>query len=177
MTWIDIILLIIIASLVIHGIIIGLVRSIFHIVGIILGYLLAINFSGSIGLPKFLAFLLIFVVAVVIVTILGRIISKLIHITPLGGIDRILGGLLGFLKGFIIAFVFLILLLLAKKSNRILYKSDIAHWVLKGGLTATQVLPQNWYNWIEEIVTKRELALMEHNKVQTIPYEDYHLPL
>ncbi|GAH09084.1 unnamed protein product, partial [marine sediment metagenome] len=37
--------------------------------------------------------------------------------------------------------------------------------------------PQKWYDWIEEIVTKRELVLMEHQDVFKIYHEDYHLPL
>lgn len=177
MTWIDIIVLIIVVSLIIHGIIIGLVRGVFDIVGIFLGYITAINFSDVIRIPRFLAFLLLFVIVVIVVSLAGRIISKVIHITPIGGLDRILGGFLGFIKGFIISFVFLIVLLLLKKSNDVLYKSEIAHWVIRGGLTTSQVLPQKWYDWIEEIVTKRELVLMEHQDVFKIYYEDYHLPL
>ena len=111
-------LIIIVLGLLIHGIIIGLVRGVFDFVGIILGYLLAINYSETIKIPKFLAFILIFVTVIILVAILGRIISKSIHVTPLGFIDRILGGLLGFLKGFIVCFVFLIIILLFQKANK-----------------------------------------------------------
>jgi len=167
-TWIDITLLIIILCLVIHGIAIGLVRGIFDIVGIIIGYLLAINFSEAIKIPKFLSFLLIFIIVTIAISLLGRAVSKFIHITPLDIIDRILGGLLGFLKGFVICFIFLIVVLLFQRANRVIYKSEIAPWVLRGGLTTSRVLPRRWYLWIEEVVTRREL-------VQN--YEDYHLPL
>ncbi len=158
MTWIDIVLVIILIILVLHGIMIGLIRGIFDIVGIVLGYILAINYSGALGIPKFLAFLLIFIVVVVGVSVLGRIISKLIHVTLLGSIDRLLGGLLGFLKGFIICFVFLIILFLLQKSNRVYLKSVVAPWIIKGGLRASQILPNIWYKRIEEITTKRELV-------------------
>lgn len=161
-------LIIIISGLVVHGIIIGLIRGIFDIVGIILGYILAISYSATIKIPKFLAFLLIFVIVAVVISILGRIISKLIHITPLGLMDRLFGGLLGFLKGLIICFVFLIIILLLQKANKVIYKSEIAPLILTSGLTASRVLPQKWYNWIEELVMKREL-------VQN--YEDYHFSL
>jgi len=158
MTWIDIVLVIILIVLVLHGIMIGLIRGIFDIAGIILGYLLAINFSGALKIPNFLAFLLIFIVVVVAISILGRVISKVIHITLLGSIDRLLGGLLGFLKGFIICFVFLIVLLLLQRSNRVLLKSAIAPWVVRGGLKASQILPKIWYERIKEITTERELV-------------------
>lgn len=168
MTWIDIILLIIFLALLIHGIIIGLVRGVFDIAGIIIGYLLAINFSSAIKIPKFLSFLIIFVITVVAVSLLGRAVSKLVHITPLGLVDRILGGLLGFIKGLIVCFIFLIIVLLFQRANRIIYRSEIAPWVLKGGLTMSRALPRKWYLWIEEVVTKRELVQDD---------EDYYLSL
>ncbi len=162
MLWIDIGLIVIILGLVIHGIIIGLIRGIFDIAGIILGYLLAINYSDALRIPEFLAFFLIFIIVAVIVSILGRVISKLIHITPLGLLDRIFGGLFGFLKGFIVCFVFLIILLLLHGENRTIYRSEIVHWVIKGGLTMSQVLPKKWYDWIEDVTTERELV--KHNE-------------
>ena len=168
MTWIDIILLTIIICLIIHGILIGLIRGLFDIVAITIGYILAINFSDAIRIPKYLAFLLIFVIAVIVVSILGRLLSKLIRVTPLGVADRILGGVLGFLKGFIVGFIFLIIILLLQKENRILYKSMIAHRVIKVGLTASQVLPAKWYKWIEKVITQRAIVLDN---------EDYHLYL
>lgn len=166
MTWIDIVLIIIIVGLVIHGIIIGLVRGIFDIIGIIAGYILAVSYSAAMEIPKILAFILIFVIVVIVISILGRIISKMIHVTPLGFIDRIFGGILGFLKAFIVCFVFLIVLLLLQKSNKVIYKSEIAHQVIKSGLVMSRVLPQKWYDWVEEVVTKRELVQNNESKFQ-----------
>jgi uncharacterized membrane protein required for colicin V production len=165
-----VILLIIIGGLVIHGIIIGLVRGVFDIVGIIIGYVMALNYSSAIHLPRFLAFFLIFIIVVVAVSLSGRIISKVIHITLLGGVDRILGGVLGFLKGMIIGFIFLIIVLLVGKSNDVIHGSEIAPWVIRGGLTVSRVLPHPLYEWIEGVVTKRELVFMMY-------YEDRHIPL
>ncbi len=168
MTWIDIIIIIIILALTIHGIIIGLIRGMFDILGIIVGYILAVQYSGLMEIPRFLAFLLIFIIVVIIVSILGRIISKVIHATPFGFVDRILGGFVGLLKGLIICFVFLIVLLLIRKENKTLYRSEIAPFIIRGGLIMSQVLPQKWYDWIEEVTTERKLV---HR------YEDYHFPL
>lgn len=168
MAWVDIVLIIVLTILALHGLLIGIIRSVFDIIGILIGYVLAVSFSGSVGIPRFLAFLLIFVLIVVAVHILGRIISKAIRTTPLGTIDRILGGLLGLFKGLVVCFVFLLVLLLLQKSNKAIYKSAIAPEILKGGLIASQVLPDKWYNWIEDVVTKRELVQ---------GYEDYHISL
>jgi len=168
MAWVDIVLIVVLTILALHGLLIGIIRSVFDIIGILMGYVLAVSFSGSVGIPRFLAFLLIFVLIVVAVHILGRIISKAIRTTPLGTIDRILGGLLGLFKGLVVCFVFLLVLLLLQKSNKAVYKSAIAPEILKGGLIASQVLPDKWYNWIEDVVTKRELVQ---------GYEDYHISL
>lgn len=168
MVWLDIVLIIVLTILALHGLLIGIIRSVFDIIGILIGYVLAVSFSGSVGIPRFLAFLLIFVLIVVAVYILGRIISKAIRTTPLGTIDRVLGGLLGLFKGIVVCFVFLLVLLLLQKSNKAIYKSAIAPEILKGGLIASQVLPDKWYNWIEDVVTKRELVQ---------GYEDYHISL
>lgn len=177
MTWIDIVLLIIIIGLMIHGIIIGLIKGIFDIIGLVSGYLLAINFSGLLKIHKFLAFGLIFVIVVIFVSLLGRLVSKMMHITPLGGVDRMLGGLLGFLKGFIVSFVFLIILIMTSKVNATLYKSEVAHWVIRGGLTASQVLPGRWFKWLKDNITKRELVFIEDHKILANFNENYHLPL
>ncbi len=158
MTWIDIVLIIIVLGLIVHGIIFGLVRSLFDMAGIIGGYLLAINFGDMIRMPRFLAFLLIFVVTVIVFSISGRLFSKLVHLTPLGLLDRILGGVLGLAKGIFIGFVFLIILLLVKTANRTLNKSEIAPWVLTGGLRVCQVLPKKWFDWVRQVITKRELV-------------------
>ncbi|MGB3480070.1 MAG: CvpA family protein [bacterium] len=168
MAWVDIVLIVVLTILALHGLLIGIIRSVFDIIGILIGYVLAVSFSGSVGIPRFLAFLLIFVLIVVAVHILGRIISKAIRTTPLGTIDRILGGLLGLFKALVVCFVFLLVLLLLQKSNKAVYKSAIAPEILKGGLIASQVLPDKWYNWIEDVVTKRELVQ---------GYEDYHISL
>ncbi len=168
MTWIDIVIIIIMLSLTIHGIIIGLIRGIFDILGIILGYILAVQYSGTIEIPQFLAFLLIFIIVVIIISILGRIISKAIHITPFGFIDRVLGGFLGLIKGLVVCFVFLIILLLIGKENKTLYRSEVAPLIIRSGLIMSQLLPQKWYDWIEEVTTERELVHL---------YEDYHFHL
>ncbi len=166
MTWFDIVLIIVLTILSLHGLFVGIIRSVFDIVGILMGYVLAVSFSGVIGMPRVLAFPLIFVLIVVAVHILGRIISKAIRTTPLGAIDRILGGFLGLAKGLVICFVFLLVLLLLQKSNKAVYRSTIAPEILRGGLMASQVLPDKWHNWIEDVVTKRELVQ---------GHEDYHI--
>jgi len=168
MVWIDIVLIIILLILAFHGLIIGIIRSICDIIGILIAYVLAVSFSPMLGMPRFVAFLLIFVIIVIGVHILGRIISKAIRSTPLGTIDRLLGGVLGLIKGLVICFVFLLILFLLKRPNTAVQGSLIAPWIIKGGLSASQVLPDKWSDWIENVVNQRELVQ---------EYEDHHISL
>jgi membrane protein required for colicin V production len=168
MTWVDIVIIVITLGLVIHGIVFGLIRGLFDIVGIIAGYLLAVHYSSTLNMPSVLAFILVFVVVVVVISILGRIISKLVHVTPIGLIDRLLGGVLGLAKAFVVSFVFVLVVLLIHKSNIAIMESEIASWVLKGGLTASHIMPKKWYDWIDKLVKTRETA--ENNAFDYISY-------
>lgn len=158
MTWVDIVLAIILGGLLIHGIVFGLIRGLFDIAGIILGYLLAVHYSSTLEIPHVLAFILIFIITAVVVSLLGRVVSKLVHVTPLGILDRLLGGALGLLKALFVCFVFLLIVLQLQKSNAVISRSEIAPWILKGGVTASKILPRRWHQWIERLVVRENIA-------------------
>jgi membrane protein required for colicin V production len=168
MAWIDIVFIIILLILGFHGLLIGLIRSICDIIGILMAYILAVSFSPLLEIPRVLSFFLIFIIVVIAVHLIGRILSKAIKATPLNMLDRLLGGLLGFVKGLIICFVVLLIMLLLKRPNNTVERSTVAPWILKGGLTASQVLPGKWSEWIEHIIAHRSLA-QDH--------EDHHFSL
>jgi len=152
----------------------GLIRGAFDIAGIIAGYILAINFNDVLGIPRFLAFLAIFIVVVVGVSILGRIISKGLRATPLSIFDRLFGAMLGFIKGLIVCFVFLLVVLLIRKSDKIINRSEIAPLVIRGGMVMSQILPKDWYQRIESITTKRDMVWLLKD-YETIG--DHNIPL
>jgi membrane protein required for colicin V production len=163
------VIIVIILVLVIQGLISGFIRGIFDLCGIIIGLFLAFEYAERLKIAKFLAFILIFLGTVIIISILGRIISKLIHLTPLGVMDRLLGGGLGFIKGIFFSFVFLLVILLLNKDNA-LQKCDIAPLILKGCVSASQVLPEKWYKWIKRTTKHKERLRAEF-------YEHHYLPL
>ena len=163
MAWIDVVIIVIVIGLIIHGIATGLIRGAFDIAGIIFGYVLAVSYSATVRLPQLLAFLIIFVVVLIAFSITGRFVSKIIHITPLGYVDRILGGVLGFAKGVIICFVLLIVVMLIRKDTRILAESQIARHVADSGLRASKFLPQPWYEWIEETFARSDVVVDNGN--------------
>ncbi len=160
MCWIDIVILIILMIMIVQGIIVGFVRSIFDLGGIIIGIFLAIEYAEQLNMAKTVAFILIFVITVIISSIVGRIIAKIIHLTPLGLLDRLMGGGLGFVKGLFICFVFLVVVFLFNKQDA-LKKCEIAPIILKSGVSTSQVLPEKWHKWIKKIIVKKELVIKE----------------
>jgi membrane protein required for colicin V production len=163
MAWIDIVIVIIVMGLIIHGIATGLIRSAFDIAGIFFGYIFAVSYSATIKIPHIFAFLLIFIVVFLVVSIAGRIVSKVVHITPLGIIDRILGGALGLLKGVVICFVLLIAVMLIRKDTRILSESTIAREVADYGVEASKFLPRPWYEWLMDVFKRSDVAYGDKN--------------
>ncbi|MCX7994961.1 MAG: CvpA family protein [candidate division WOR-3 bacterium] len=168
MCWVDIVILVIIMALMIHGLIVGFIRGIFDIAGIVVGIFLAIEYSERLKIPKYLAFVLIFLVSVIIISLTGRLFSRLIHLTPLGIMDRLMGGGLGFIKGIFFSFVFIIFLFLLNKGQA-MERCEIAPLILKGGTSICQLLPEKWYKWLKKITKKQERLKAKYN------YENYNL--
>jgi membrane protein required for colicin V production len=148
MTWVDAVLVVVFIVLVFHGMIIGLVRGLFDIAGLVLGYLLAVRFCDRIPLPGFLAFLAIFVAAVVALSLAGVLITKAIRKTPLSAFNRLLGALLGLAKAFLLGFVFLLVLQFFPGTAPARRQSDLAPYVRQYGLAAARHLPAPWSRWI-----------------------------
>jgi membrane protein required for colicin V production len=163
MAWIDVIIIIIVIGLIIHGIATGLIRSAFDIAGIFFGYIFAVSYSATIRMPQIFAFIIIFAVVFLVVSIGGRILSKVIHFTPLGIIDRILGGVLGLIKGLVICFVLLVVVVLIRKDTRVLSESQIAKQIASSGIEASKLLPRSWYEWIEETFKRSNIVLWNEN--------------
>lgn len=148
MTWVDAVLVVIFIVLIFHGMIIGLIRGLFDIAGLVLGYLLAVRFCDRIPLPGFLAFLIIFVATVIALSLAGILITRAIRKTPLSAFNRLLGALLGLGKAFILGFVFLLVLQFFPGTAPARRQSDVAPYVLQYGLAAARHLPAPWSRWI-----------------------------
>jgi len=71
-------------------------------------HLTFLKLSGSI--VSVISFLLIFLVSLLLIILLGMLIRKIIHLTVLGWIDRICGGIVGFFKAFFLVWIVVITL-------------------------------------------------------------------
>lgn len=115
MTGLDIIFIAIFAFGLIRGFIRGFVKQVASVAGFILGITAAYLFAGSLAvklsdfmdIPKpavlALSHILIFTIVAVACNLLGKLMSNIISLINLGGLNRICGAVAGFLKYVIIA--------------------------------------------------------------------------
>jgi len=109
MSWVDILIVLGLLAAIFWGIKDGLIRTLFGFAGIVLGIFLAGQFAGSLGdrlgfisdagAAHVVAFAIILLATIIVASILGLILSKLIHKTPVGWLDHLLGGVVGFFLG------------------------------------------------------------------------------
>jgi membrane protein required for colicin V production len=92
----------------------GLVGEVFRLLALIAGFYTAFLFYTEAAaffhfsnqyLSNALAFIVIFLIAAVIIIGIGWVIKKIIHLTPLGWIDYLFGGIIGFIKAVFIFWV------------------------------------------------------------------------
>ena len=110
MTWLDYAVLAVLLMSIGWGIWRGLVREVVSILGWIIAFLSANLLAGPVGdaLPQAIqtpelrigvAFVCIFIVALVITSLLGLLLSRAAHAVGLESLDRVLGALFGLARG------------------------------------------------------------------------------
>lgn len=132
----DIIAAIILTISLIFSVVRGMVREIFSLLAYIGGYFTAITFrqkfsailSQYITNPtasEIISFVLIFIVAVFLISLLGKGIQKLVHSAPgLSGLDRLFGGVIGLGKGIIVLIILMFFIKFFPDTNREIHKDS-----------------------------------------------------
>lgn len=135
MNTIDIILVLFLLYFAYKGFSSGLIISIATLVGLVIGFFAASHFSEltanwlstDVGLKsqnlKLIAYILTFVLVVVLIFILGRFLTTVVKTVGLGILNRLGGALFGLLKGALIA-SFIIMLILRIDPAESLIKSE-----------------------------------------------------
>jgi membrane protein required for colicin V production len=137
MTWLDYGVVGVVAVSLIWGAWRGLVREIISILGWIIAFLAANLFAGPLGesmpesipspeLRVLVAFLVVFVAALAVATLLGLVLSKIVHAIGLGGLDRTLGSLFGIARGALIVLAFALLAGLTDLPRQPLWRDSVA---------------------------------------------------
>lgn len=110
MSWIDWTIIFVLAVSTITALLRGLVLEIFSLAGLILGIFIAgwqydnfapllMHFGLSKNVSDAIAFLLIAFGVAIAVSLLGKLIRKVVHGVGLGWVDRVLGAMFGLLRG------------------------------------------------------------------------------
>lgn len=120
MTWLDYAVFGVIAVSMLLAAWRGLVREVISLAGWVIAFLAASLFAGplsevlpaSIPTPELravVAFIGVFIGALVVSTLFGLLLSKIVHAVGLGGLDRALGTLFGLARGLLIVLAFALL--------------------------------------------------------------------
>src|SRR5512136_106803 len=110
MSWLDMVIIVLLAVPVFIGVKSGIVKLLFMVVGVILGVVLAGRLSdklaGMLGfisderIAKVIAFAVILIVLMAVAAILAKVVHWALSKVLLGWIDHLVGGILGLALGF-----------------------------------------------------------------------------
>ncbi|MEA1866484.1 MAG: CvpA family protein [Thermodesulfobacteriota bacterium] len=126
--WLDVFLGGMLVIFVCHSLWTGFSRSFASLLGVILGFWVAIHRFPSISLRlspwiqdemwrSFISFLLIFFLVYLVIFIVGIIVQKMFKALRLGWIDRLLGAVVGLAKGLVLAGIIIFMLTIFLPSN------------------------------------------------------------
>jgi len=184
MNWVDIIIVIVLAIGLGKGLANGFVRGIFGIAALVLGIVVAagnyeqvteVLFSrlqiGAQG-QMILGFLVVFVIVLILVSVVGRIISKALKLASLGWMDRLAGGLLGLIMACVFTGVLLLLVVMAGlQSNTGVSRSIVAPTVIGVMDTIVAYAPDVARDMIDEHYLKLRVE-WEKAKRETPPEDE-----
>jgi membrane protein required for colicin V production len=138
----DVIIGVIVILGLISGIARGFVRGLFGLAGLIIGVMIAagnyqyvsrtvLAFMPDERLRTILAFVAILLIALLLFSLLGRLLSKAVHLAELGWVDRLAGAVLGILTASILSGMLLMLAVIGGvHGERFLVDSVLAPKVL-----------------------------------------------
>ena len=109
MNWLDIVIIVAIAIPTMIGLRVGIIKSAFSLVGLILGVFLAGHYYGPFShqlsfipnesVAKIVAFAIILIGVIVIAALLAWLLRRVTSVMMLSGVDRVGGAILGFVVG------------------------------------------------------------------------------
>jgi membrane protein required for colicin V production len=130
----------------------GLFYELFSLAGVVVGYLLAVwryralagHLQPYVNAPwvaDIAAFLLIFLVVVILAGLIGRVTRRLLKEVGMSWFDRVLGGVFGLFRGFLMVAVVLLGMTSFAPSSQWLAGSQLAPYFLVAGRAAIWLAP------------------------------------
>lgn len=173
----DIVAIVVVALFFLRGMWKGLVRQVVGFLGVIVGYMLAMRFSGPIAIKYFsgftpatghiIGFLIVFVVCIMAASLIASLIARLITVTGLGALNRIGGAILGGAKGcFIVAVVTMILIAFSGPEGSVLKGSRTLHYIRPMADMVSGFAPESVKRKYDENITNDHPREDRHNTPQ-----------
>ena len=177
MNILDVIFLVLIGASVLYSLVRGLVREIFSFLAIILGF-----FGASYGYPRaaewlgrwveqetvaqILGFAVLFLLVALGVSLLGKLLSKVVHKGGLGWADRLGGAAFGLLKAVLfIAISLLVLTAFLPPKSKVLLESKISPAVLTIARGLSFLVPERF----QSLYTQKERELKKYWSFREFP--------
>ena len=154
MNWLDIVIIVVAALFGLIGLWRGAIRTAFSIAGLILGIILAGRYYGPFAAllspggaswAEIAAYAIILIATMIVAGVIGWIVAKLVHITLLGWLDRLVGGILGVGIGLLL---FAAMLAVVSKylpgSVETISQSALARFLIEGFPLLLALLPEEF---------------------------------
>ena len=154
MTWLDYAVIGVFAVSILLGIWRGLIREVISILGWVIAFLAANLFGGPLGaaMPQAIptpelrvavAYIAVFVAALVVASLLGILLSKAVHAVGLGALDRSLGAGFGLARGVLIVLAGALLAGLTSVPRQSYWRdSSSGPYLVQAALAIKPLLPQ-----------------------------------
>ena len=156
MTWLDSAVLIVLAASIFWGVWRGLVHEVVSVASWVLAFLAANLLAGPVGeaLPKsmltpearvLVSFVVVFIATLVVCTVVGHLLSKMLKVAGLGPLDRTLGGVFGLARALVILLAFALLAGLTALPRQPVWRNSMTGDSLaQGALAVRPWLPRSF---------------------------------
>jgi membrane protein required for colicin V production len=146
----------------IAGIIRGLVSELFSLGFLILSVVLAIAFYppaavvwlklvADKGLANFFGFLTIFLAVLILGSVMTGWLKKLVADSPLGPLDRLLGGVFGLIRALVLSWIIVFCFLELRAREDVLLHSRLSPYVMRSFRIFLNLVPENARKKIETL--------------------------
>ena len=154
MNWLDIVIIVVAVLLGIAGLRQGIIKTVFGIAGLIGGIVLAGRYYGGLAAllspagatwANIAAYAIILIATLVVASVIGWFVAKLVHIVMLGWLDRLVGCVLGVVIGSLLCAA--ILAIVGKYypgTEAVISQSVIAKFLMGGFPLLLALLPEEF---------------------------------
>jgi membrane protein required for colicin V production len=168
MTWVDWVILAILAAATIGGLAQGFLRAVFSLGGLVLGLVLAAwNYTGLAvmfrpivkveAVADTIAFLVIALLVMALANLVGGVLAKMFHRIGLGCLDALAGAVFGFAQGAVIVMVCIVVTVAFFPSQHWLAQARLPKLFLGACHVSARVTPKDLGDRVRE-----GLRLLEH---------------